>query len=642
VQAIGDVRLALEGAFETDIPQVVAPVEVSQRGHLASTTAGVLLTAVVAGAAGWWFGRPAGPVAQRVSRVQLVVSGTATLDVTGTLRDLAMTPDGARVVYVGNRGTQLFVRALDTLEPVAVYTGVPRGPFVSPDGQWVGFVDAADSTGADAQFVTRLKKVAVTGGPAMTLATLPYQPRGATWAPGEAIIFATSDPETGLQRVATTGGTPTVLTRPDRAHGEADHLLPEQLPGGRAVLFTITALTGGLDAAQVAVLDLQTGKHTVLLRGGSHAHYVPSGHLVYATQGTLRAVLFDLPTLTTRGTPTLVIPDVVTTATGSLDAVATADGTLAYVSGGAAVSSGQAPRTLVWVDRQGRETPLSTPPRAYVQPRLSPDGTRVAVAARDQETDIWLWDLMRATLTRLTFDPGADTTPAWTPDSRRIVFSSSRGTGQNIYIQAADGTGSATRLTDSPNTLNVTGITADGMGVVFHEVTPNRQRDLGLLTLAPPHVESLVETPFEERGGIVSPDGRWLAFESNNSGRFEIYVRPFPNVADGQWQVSNAGGVQPLWSPSGRELFFVATDGALMTVAIESRGTTWSAGAAKTLLGERYYTGDTSYVSRHYDVSPDGQQFLMIKESGTGQTAAPQLIVVQHFADELKRLVPTN
>ena len=198
-----------------------------------------------------------------MTRTTISASGTAALTIDGSDRDLAITPDGSRVVYVGNQGTQLFVRALDALEPVAVFTGAPRGPFVSPDGQWIGFVDS----------VTTLKKVAVTGGPAVTLATLDGSgPRGATWGPDDTIIFATNNPATGLQRVAAAGGPTTVLTRPDRAQGEADHLWPELLPGGRAVLFTITALTGGLDAAQVAVLDLQTGTRKILVRGGSHAH----------------------------------------------------------------------------------------------------------------------------------------------------------------------------------------------------------------------------------------------------------------------------------------------------------------------------------------------------------------------------------
>jgi serine/threonine-protein kinase len=212
-------------------------------------------------------------------------------------------------------------------------------------------------------------------------------------------------------------------------------------------------------------------------------------------------------------------------------------------------------------------------------------------------------------------------------------------------MQAADGTGSPTRLTEGANPQGPTGITADGTRVVFHEQTPTRQRDLRLLTLsATPRVEPLLETRFEERGGIVSPDGRWLAYESNSSGRFEIYVRPFPNVGAGQWQISTAGGVQPLWARTGRELFYVAPDGALLTVPVEPRGTMWSAGSATKVVEGRYYTGGNVYVARQYDVSPDGQRFLMIKEGGgSDQTAAPpQVIVVQHWTEELKRLVPTK
>jgi serine/threonine-protein kinase len=483
-----------------------------------------------------------------------------------------------------------------------------------------------------------LKKIALTGGPAVTLATLDGNaPRGATWGADDAIIFATTNAATGLQRVGAAGGPTTVLTRPDRAQGEADHFWPELLPGGRAVLFTIRPLIGGIDAAQVAVLDLESGTHTILVRGGSHAHYLPSGlgsakraeresgHLVYAAAGALQAVPFDLDTLETHGMPVPVVPTVVTKPFGAVDAVVGGDGTLAYVSGGnAAVVS--ASRTLVWVDRQGRETPIPAPPRAYNFPRLSPDGTRVAVFAQDQELDLWLWDLTRRMLTRLTLGSrGLEQTPIWTPDGLRLLFSSDRAGVPNLYVQAADGTGSATRLTDSANPQLPTGITADGTRVIFYELTPTRQRDLRLLRLTPtPRVEPLLETSYEERGGIVSPDGRWLAYESNSSGRFEIEVRPFPNVGAGQWQVSNAGGVQPLWARSGRELFYVTPDGALMTVPVEPRGATWSAGSATTLVEERYYTGAAVNVSRQYDVSPDGQRFLMLSKKAAARRRPPR------------------
>jgi serine/threonine-protein kinase len=380
-----DIRLALEGAFETAIAQAGAAVAVPvwRRGALASAAA--LLSGAVVATLMWFAMRPQEPAPPRVVRLPIAFSPATTLTVSGFDRDLAITPDGSRLIYVGNNGTQLFVRALDALEPVAVFTGAPRGPFVSLDGRWIGFVDG----------IKLLKKVAVTGGPAVTLAMLDYPIAGATWGADDAIIVTSVQSANGLRRVAA-GGPTTVLTRPDRAAGELDHVWPELLPGGRAVLFTITALTGGPDAAQVVVLDLQTGKRTVLVRGGSQAHYVSSGHLVYVAAGTLRAVAFDLARLETHGTPVPVVPDVVTTRLGSADAVVAGDGTLAYVSGGV-VGLG-APRTLVWVDRQGRETPIPAPPRAYVFPRLSPDGRRIAVYAQDQEPGNLLWDLDRRTL----------------------------------------------------------------------------------------------------------------------------------------------------------------------------------------------------------------------------------------------------
>jgi len=598
--------------------------------RVAALTAGALVVGIVAGASVWVAMRPPEPVPPRVSRLTLAPSGAAALNINGIDRDLAITPDGSRVIYVGNRGTQLFVRALDALEPVAMFTGAPDGPFISPDGQWIGFVDG-----------TTLKKVAVTGGPALTLATLDSNPRGATWGPDDTIIYATSNGATGLQRVAAAGGPVTVLTRPVRTQGEADHVYPEMLPGGRAVLFTITALAGGLDAAQVAVLDPRTGTRKILVRGGSHAHYVSSGHLVFAAAGTLRAVAFDLPRLETRGTPVPVIPDVVTTNTGGVDAVVAGDGTLAYVSGSGVLG---AQRTLVWVDRQGRETPIPVPPRSYLYPRLSSDGMRVAVNAADQEIDNWIWDLSRTTLTRVTFDPGIDAYPVWTPDGSRLIFSSEPAGARNLYWQAADGTGAVERLTESPNQQNAAAVTPDGRRLIFTEVAPKTADDVMQVELDGTHrVTPLVQSPFAERNGTVSPDGRWLAYEANDSGQFEIYVRPFLDVNSGHWQVSTAGGTRPLWARSGQELFYLSSTGAVMRVGVE-RSQSWSATTPTMLIKEGYFTIPGGFLGRTYDVSPDGQRFLMIKVGGgSDQTAAPaSLIVVQHWTEELKRLVPTK
>ena len=290
----------------------------------------------------------------------------------------------------------------------------------------------------------------------------------------------------------------------------------------------------------------------------------------------------------------------------------------------------------------------SAPPRAYQHPRLSPDGNRVALSSIDQENDLWIWDLGRTRLTRLTLDPGIDQFPVWTPDGRRIVFSSARaGESLNLWWQAADGTGIAERLTTSNNQQLVTGITPDGAAVVFTEATPTMGFDLMRLAIdGTRRVTPLLQTKFDERNGIVSPDGRWLAYESNSSGpsgRFEIYVRPFPNVGGGQWQVSTAGGTRPLWARSGKELFYVGADGSLLRVPVEVRGATWDAGTPMKLLERRYYPGDGTSGGRAYDVSPDGQHFLMIKALGTDASAAsPALIVVQHWDEELKRLAPTK
>jgi serine/threonine-protein kinase len=634
VQAIGDLRLAIEGAFDSAAEPAAAIVPRRRRVALAGLAA-IIASGAIVGTLALVAMRRDEPTPPRVSRLQVASSGASALSVFWNNRDLTITPDGSRIIYVGNRGTQLFVRALDALEPVAVFTGaLPNGPFVSPDGQWIGF---ADNRG-------ELKKVPVTGGPAVTVATFDTAgPAGATWGSDDTIIIATAAVETGLQRVSAAGGPMTVLTRPDRTQGEADHFWPEMLPGGRAVLFTITAMTGGLNAAQVAVLDLQTGTRKILVRGASHAHYVssgpgspPRGHLVYAAGGALRAVPFDLARLETSGPSVTVVPDVATTFNGGVDAVVANDGTLAYIPGNEAAS----PRTLVWVDREGRETPIPIPPRPYLLPALSPNGRRVMVFGNDQEHDLWLWDLVQTTLTRLTLTPGVDGIGVWTPDSRRVIFASERTGVRNLFWQAADGSGAVERLTESPNTQYPSAVSPDGRRVIFTEANPNTTDDVMMMELdGTRRVTPLVRSPFNERNGSVSPDGRWLAYEANDSGRVDVYVRPFPDVNGGHWQVSTTGGTRPIWARSGQELIYASPTGALMRVGV-SRGPTWAATTPTEVVKQGYYT-IPQWWGLSYDISPDGQRFLMLKEGGADGSAMPaSIIVVQNWVDELKRLVP--
>ena len=525
------------------------------------------------------------------------------------------------------------VRWFDRLDvsPLAGVSGASM-PFVSPDSRWIGFVEE-DLT---------LKKVAVAGGAPVTLARLPVWPRGASWVDDATIVIGTNSPTTGLLRVPAGGGEPTVLTTPDRARGEEGHVLPSALPGGRAVLFTIGAAEPG--NAQVALLDLQTGRYTTLLRGGRDAQYVASGHLVYLSGLALSAVRFDLGRRAVIGEPARVVDGVATAPTGALNVAVTAAGTMVFVPG----QPGPAEqRVLLWVDRQGRETPIAVPPRPYEAARLSPDGTRVVVSIRDQENDLWVWSLARQTLTRLTFDPDVDLSPVWTPDSRRVVFASARTGVYNLYARDVDGTAPEVRLTSGANTQLPDSVTPDGTFVIGHEVRPQTKSDVARFALAPGSgngvaaSDDLVNTSFEEWNGEVSPDGRFLAYQSAESGQTEVYVRPFPQGATARWQVSAGGGTAPVWTRDGRELVYLDADHHVTAVTVETTGATFRAGAPATLVRTEYAGPGLPW--RTYDVSPDGQRFLVMKRDGSPQDAAlPVFVVVQNWFEELKRLLPSK
>jgi serine/threonine-protein kinase len=569
-------------------------------------------------------GEAAGPL----SRLAITASGPTAFLSANNDREIAISPDGSRIAYVGGNGT-IFVRSLDQLEPVALTgLGLPRGLFFSPDGQWIGFFDAAIA----------LRKVPVTPGPVITLCKISGPPRGAAWGTDSTIVFATNDPATGLLRVPEGGGDPVVLTKPNTQNDEQDHWWPAVLPDGKGLLFTIVPATGSVDNARVAVVDPQGGAQKLLIDRGSDAHYVSSGHLLYAQTGTVRGVGFDLGRLEVKTTAITVLPQVTTTRFGAGEFDVAGNGTLVYRPLGQQTAA----RTLVWVDRQGHEEAVPLPPRAFQSPRVAPDGKRVAL---EIQGDIWIWTIGRDTIARLTFDPALDQFPVWTPDGRRIVFGSDRtSNGQaNLYVQNADGSGSNERLTESPNQQFPMSVAPDGKQLVYRESAPSL--DLMLLPFdQPKQGRALVNTSFAEQNGEVSPDGRWLAYQSNESGRFEIYVRPFPNVEAGRWQISTSGGIQPLWSKNGQELFYVATtglgaNGAMMAVRVE--GNRWDAVAAAKLFDDSYYHGAAAGSGHSYDVALDGKRFLMIKSGGGSESPdSSALIVVQNWFGELTKLVP--
>jgi eukaryotic-like serine/threonine-protein kinase len=633
-QSAGDLRIDLEHLEAQPLTMPSAPgmsdSRHSRRPRILIGATVLLAVAAVLGTV--WLSNTTRSQTPRISRLAIMTTAATSLAINGNDRDVAITPDGSRVVYVGNSGRDLFVRPLDALDSLRLFTGAPRGPFVSPDGQWVGFIDGAAA----------LNKVAATGGPAIPVATLDGGSRGATWTPQNTIVFATAAPTTGLQEVADDGGPTRILTRPDRARGEADHVWPELLPDGQAVLFTIAPITGGVEAAQIAVYDRQTGTQKVLVRGGSHAHYVDSGHLVYAAGNTLRAVAFNPATLETRGSPVEIVSDMLTTEAppaGGMNGGIARDDTFVYVRGSGTYTR---QRALVWVDRQGHETAIPAPLHAYFSPRISPDGNRIAVWVAEQDSDLWLWDATRLTIARLTFTPGIDTYPVWTPDGRRLIFGSEREGTRNMYWQAADGTGGVDALIRSANVQYPVAITPDGSRLIFTETAPKTAEDVMQLELTPNHTATpLVRSSFAERNGVVSPDNRWLAYEANDSGQLEIYVRPYPNVNSGHWQVSNGGGTRPAWSPNGRELFYVSPTGAIMGVAV-SEGASWAASAPTSLVKADYETTPPGSLNRNYDVSPDGRRFLLVKPVNGPGDLPTQMVVVQHFDELLKRFVPVK
>ena len=658
VRDISAVRLAMDGAFESgaELPAAspVAAAPPPKRNRVAVATAALLATAVVAAVVTWAVMRSAPAAKPQPVRFAIVPPAAQPLQISGFDRDLAISPDGTHLVYVSTPASglrQLMVRAIDRLDavPLRGITGsvAAVSPFISPDGRWVGFFESRE-----------LRKVLMTGGPPITLVSTTPGPRGASWGPDNTIVYATNDPATGLLSVPAGGGEPKVLTKPDTARGEQDHLWPSILPDGRAVLFTLTQ-AGSVDNSLVAVLDLKTGQRKTLIRGGSHAEYVdPStssgqalsmgaertGYIVYAAADTLRAVRFDLARLEVLGDPVPVLEQVMTAPTAAADFAVARQGTLAYVpgrAGGAALI----PRSLVWVNRQGREEPIKAPPRTYTIPRLSPDGTRVAVDIRDQENDIWIWDLTREGLTRLTFGREVDSNPVWTPDGRRIIFSSSRAGLPNVYWQPADGTGTADRLTTSQNVQSPSSISPDGTSLVFAEQTPKSDRDLYVLRIggtSQPRPQLLFQAPFTEVNAEISPDGRWLAYQSDESGQEQIYVRPFPKVDDGRWQISTNGGRTPVWARSGREVFFADGAGFLTSVSVQTTPA-FSAGNPTRVFETRYLS--TSGVGgRTFDVSRDGQKFLMIKDNASGgqNTQPASIVVVLNWFEELRQRVATR
>ncbi len=534
---------------------------------------------------------------------------------------VAMSPDGARLAYVAaqqGRDQQIYVRPLDGLEGKAIPgTEGGSGPFFSVDGQWLGFYDDDG----------KLKKVSLASG---TIATLgdAADARGAGWSESGAIAFVPTRAST-LLRVADTGGSFEPITR--FVEGENSPRWPEFLPGGRGLLFAALRSGANWEQATVAVHSLDTNERRDLIEGGSHPRYTPSGHLVYVRGQTLMAVPFDLTRLTVAGTGVAVVEGVLQTSplNGMAHYSFSNTGTLVYLP----ASHEAFQRRLVWVSRDGKEQFLNAPARPYRNPRISPDGRRAAVAIDEQQMHVWLYDFAREALSRLTVEGSINYQPLWTPDGQRIAFSSNGRPG-GLYWQSADGSGGAERLCCDTGPMGVTSWSPDGE-LMAGSGLGTGGGDLYVIRRGERQGQVLSQTSFGEAAAMFSPDGRWLAYVSTESGRSEIYVQPYPGPG-AKWQMSIEGGTEPLWNRNGRELFY-RSGNRMMAVDIVAQPSL-SVGKPRVLFEGQYEP--TLLATANYDVSPDGQRFLMLKASAGKDEAPTQINVVLNWFEELKRRVP--
>ena len=589
--------------------------------------AAVALVAVIAVWAPWR--SPVLPVDRPLVRLDVDLGSEVALPVLDrpTPSTLAISPDGTRLVYVASVSgspTKLFTRKLNQANATELAGTVgASNPFFSPDGQWVGFLDGS-----------RLFKISVEGGAPTPLIEVTVF-AGATWSSDGDLIVG-SGVNQGLLRLPTGGGAPTSLM--DLAPGELFYSMPQLLPGGNDLLVTVYTTPPGLATAVMDIVSLRDGSRKTVGRGGTGARYLPSGHLIYTNASTMYAVPFDLDARETRGTAVPVLNDVAFDPAGSLPQYAiSADGTLVYRP---TTARGPSAASIVWLDATGKRDPLPGPPAEYPSlPRLSPDGKRLALTVRDGgRQDIWVYDTERDQRTRLTFGTETFAAPVWSRDGKYVVFGS---IGSGLFWARADGGGQPQSLVKRATIAFPFSFLPDGSRLAFHEVSRTPQiwtvsldYSDGLKAREP---EPYMANQFAESAPKFSPDGRWLAYESNETGRTEIFVRAFPATAQGgKWPISNGGGALPVWSPNGRELLYQSGD-QIMSVEYTTAGNVFSAGKPRVWLA-------SMSGAQGFDIAPDGKRLIVLMPTGSGGApkAEHTLVFVQNFFDELRRRVPTS
>ncbi len=557
---------------------------------------------------------------------------------------LALSHDGTFMVYCAHddsagkekwENTKLFLRGLDD-QHASPIPGTEGGiaPFLSPDDKWIGFW-SRDGW---------LKKVPLEGGIALNLCEEYDIPFGASWGDDDRIVFASAE-DSGLSYIPSQGGEPQILTEPDREQEEYGHRLPFHLPDRRGLLFTI--MRNSYDSEpRIAILNEATGNWEVLIENASDARYIPTGHLVFMRQGTLMAVPFDLKNLDVQGQPAAVVPDIIhmlnalntTYITAAGQYCVSDSGDLAYVPGGIIPDKQY---TLTWVDQNGNESPVSSNLEPYFNPRLSPDGERIVCFTHGIEEHIKILDINRDILTSLVSE-GLPTFPIWTPDGKKIVFSWTRlGPPENIYMIPADGSMPMERLTNSPNTQYPASVSPDGNLLAFIEYRENN--DIFIYDFRDKSIAPFAATESDETYPIFSPDGRWIAYCSDQEGQDEVYIRSVSG-AGGVIRISHQGGIEPLWASSGKELFYRLWPGGYRNNkfwAVDIQADTSITPGKPRLLFESRGLGP-SIPLRNWDISHDGHSFLMVRLEEEEPKPVTELVLIHDWFEEVKRLVPTG
>ncbi len=541
--------------------------------------------------------------------------------VAGEAPGLAISPDGRTVVYRAWRDgvIQLIRRSLVTgvAEPVPGSVD-SSGPFFSPDGEWLGFSTQS-----------HIMKIASDGGQA-TAVTASAGGARASWGAGDAIVYS-ADAGRGIYVVPASGGEPRLVASPDESAGHLSYQSPDPLPDGRHALVTVRFA----DRQQVGVVDLQSGQVTPLT-DGRQPRYASTGHVIFAREDALWSAPFDADALAFRADPVPVVGDL---ERGSLNGTSHFDvsdtGALVYMPGRVALDL----RTPVWIGPDGTETAVPVEARAYTRATLSPDGTRIALAeANPENRDIWIYDIGRDTLMRLTTDPATDTAPIWSPDGRRIAFRSERD-GGGLFLTAADGAGTVTRLTSATGPSRPAhtpyAFTPDGLALLFTELRSYADQGIAVVKLdEAPASTVLLDGPYAETRPALSPDGAWLAYQSDETGRYEIYVRPYPDVNRSRTQVSTRGGTSARWRSDGRAVIF--HDGNSMMMAPVTPGEPFVVGPAEVVFEASRYNDRLGPL---YDIAPDGERFLFLREGGPEGVAGRRddLRLIQRWPGLLKQ-----